>query len=137
MQERGHEVDAIRIPFDADPDVLWPQLLGFRLTDVGDRGDLLVATGTPGHLLRHPHKVLWLAEHYPWIDDGSAALESLRAADRRAFGEAAAAFAVSKRLCDRIAHSSGCAVELLPPPKGSWNSVIAALTADVLRATSR
>lgn len=135
MQDHGHEVDMIRIPFDPDPDALWPQLVAFRLTDVGDRGDLLVATGTPCHLLRHPGKVLWLAEHYPWIDDGSTALDSLRPADRQACGEAVAAFAVSQRLCDRIAYSSGCAVELLSPPRqGSWDPVLVALTGKDRRA---
>lgn len=138
MQDHGHDVDAIRIPFDPHPDALWGQLLAFRLTDVGDRGDLLVATGAPGHLLRHPRKVLWLTEHYPWIDDGSIALDSLRSADRQGCGEAVAAFAVSQRLCDRITHSSGRAVEPLPPPgQGSWTPVIAALTADAPRAATR
>jgi hypothetical protein len=136
LQEQGHEADAIRIPFDPDPDALWAQLLAFRLTDVGDRG-VLVATATPCHLLRHPHKVLWLDEHYSWIDDWSTALDSLRSADRQACGEAVAAFAVSQRLCDRIAHSSGRAVKLLAPPQqGSWQPVVAALTADVRRTTA-
>ena len=78
MRDHGHDVDAIRIPFDCDPDELVPQLLALRLTDVSDVGELLVATGTPCHLLRHPRKVLWLTEHYPWIGDGSSALQSLR-----------------------------------------------------------
>ena len=138
MQDHGHDVDAIRIPFDRDPDALWTQLLAFRLTDVSDVGELLVATGTPCHLLRHPRKVLWLVEHYPWIDDGSTALDSLRTADRQACGEATAAFAISKRLCDRIARSSGRAVEPLPPPRqGSWERVVAALTGGDRRATTR
>ena len=138
MQDHGHDVDAIRIPFDPDPDALWTQLLAFRLTDVSDAGELLIATGTPCHLLRHPRKVLWLAEHYPWIDDRSAALDSLRAADRQACGEATAAFAVSERLCDRIAGSSRCAVELLPPPwSESWDAVVEALTGGERRAANR
>lgn len=129
MQDHGHEVDAIRIPFDPDPGALWTQLLAFRLTDVSDVGELLVTTGTPCHLLRHPRKVLWLTEHYPWIDDQSIVLESLGAADRQACDEAMAAFAVSPRLCDRIVRSSSRAVEPLPPPlEGSWASVVAALT---------
>jgi len=130
-ESQGHEVDAIRIPFDHDPDALWAQLLAFRLTDVSERVDLLVATGTPCHLLRHPRKVLWLTEHYPWIDDGCTALQSLRASDREACGEATRVFAASQRLCDRIARSSGRAAELLSPPQhGSWHSVVAALTED-------
>jgi len=138
MQDHGHDVDAIRIPFDRDPDALWTQLLAFRLTDVSDVGDLLVATGTPCHLLRHPRKVLWLTEHYPWIDDGSTALDSLRTADREACGEATAAFAVSRHLCHRIARSSGRAVEPLPPPRqGSWEPVVAALTGGGRSATTR
>ena len=138
MRDHGHEVDAIRIPFDRDPDALWTQLLAFRLTDVGEWCELLIATGTPCHLLRHPRKILWLTEHYPWIADRSIALASLRAGDRQACGEAAGVFAVSQRLCDRIAHSGGRAVELLSPPReGSWHLVVAALTSDDRRATPR
>jgi hypothetical protein len=130
MRDQGHEVDAIRIPFDPDPETLWPQLLAFRLTDVSDIGELLVATATPCHLLRHPRKVLWLTEHYPWIDDESATLRSLQTADRRASAEATALFASSPRLRDRITRSTGAAVELLRPPQQeeSWGPVIAALT---------
>ena len=138
MQDHGHEVDAIRIPFDPDLDALWSQLLAFRLTDVSEWGELLVATGTPCHLLRHPHKVLWLTEHYPWIDDRSGTLQSLRAADRQACEEATEAFAVSQRLCDRIAQSSGRAVELLSPPRQvPWNRIVAALTGREERAAVR
>jgi hypothetical protein len=138
LQDAGHDVEAIRIPFDPDPDpdVLWPQLLAFRLTDVSDIGELLVATATPCHLLRHPRKVLWLTEHYPWIDDESDAFQLLRTADRQACGEAVAAFAVSQSLCDRIARLSGRAVEPLSPPgEGSWHTVLATLTAQVDRPT--
>jgi hypothetical protein len=129
LRDYGHEVESIRIPFDRDPEALWAQLFAFRLTNVSDVGELLVATGTPCHLLRHRRKVLWLTEHYPWLDDGSTALHSLRVADRQACGEAGAVFADSERLCDRIARSSGRAVEPLPPPpRGSWDRVVAALT---------
>jgi hypothetical protein len=136
MRNRGDEVDAIRMPFDPDPDLLWTQLLAFRLTDVSDVGELLVATGTPCHLLRHPRKVLWLNEHYPWIDNQDAELESLRSADRQACEEATAAFAVSPVLCDRISRSGGRRVEPLQPPgQGSWDAVIATLTGNDPHAT--
>lgn len=129
LRDRGHEVDAIRIPFDRDPVQLVPQLLALRLTDVSDVGELFVATGTPCHLLQHPRKVLWLSEHYPWLDDGSTAFQSLRSVDRQACGEATAVFAVSDQLCDRVARLSGRAVDPLSvPPDGSWQAVVAALT---------
>lgn len=138
MQDHGHDVEAIRIPFDPDPDELCGQLLAFRLTDVGEWCELLVATGTPCHLLRHPRKVLWLTEHYPCIDGRSAALDLFRAADRQACDEATAAFAVSRGLCNRIAQSSGRPIELLPPPQhGSWHRVVAALTGDDRRGAVR
>ncbi len=138
MKDHGHEVDAIRIPFDPDPAALWAQLLAFRLTDLSDEAELLVATGTPCYLLRHPRKILWLTEHYPWIDDRGTALHSLRAADREACGEATATFAVSQLLCDRITHSTGCAIGLVAPPRqGSWHSVVATLTGDTRGAMTR
>jgi hypothetical protein len=130
MRGHGHEVDAIRIPFDPDPETLWSQLLAFRLTDVSDVAELFVATAAPCHLLRHPRKVLWMTEHYPRIEDGSAAFRSLQTADRQAGAEAMAAFAISPRLCDRVERSTGIAVQLLrsPQQEGSWASVIAVLT---------
>lgn len=138
LGDAGHEVEAIRIPFDRDPDALWPQLLAFRLTDVSDVGDLLVATAAPCHLLRHPCKVLWLAEHYPWIEDLCAAFQSLRTSDRQACAEAVAAFAISQSLCDRVASSSGWPVEpLAPPSDASWDTVIETLTARVSQTTIR
>jgi hypothetical protein len=138
MQEHGHDVNAIRIPFDPDPELLWAQLLAFRLTDVSERNELLVATCTPCHLLRHPHKVLWLTEHYPRIDDRCTTFQSLQASDREACGEAVGVFAASQRLCERIARSSGHAVELLSPPSdGSWPPLVAALTDDDQRDSVR
>jgi hypothetical protein len=132
FRDHGHEVESIRIPFDRDPKEVWAQLFALRMTNVSDVGDLLVATGTPCHLLRHRRKVLWLTEHYPWLDDGSPTLASLGMADHQACGEASAVFAVSQRLSDRVARSSGRAVEPLPPPpRGSWECVVAALTGRV------
>jgi hypothetical protein len=129
LRDHGHEVESIRIPFDRDPSALWAQLFAFRLANVSDVADLLVATGTPCHLLRHRRKVLWLTEHYPWLDDDSAALRSLGMADRQAWGEADAVFAASDRLCDRVARSSGHTLEPLPPPpQGSWDRIVAAVT---------
>jgi hypothetical protein len=129
LRDHGHEVESIRIPFDRNTDAMWAQLFALRLTNVSDVGELLVATGTPCHLLRHQRKVLWLTEHYPWLDDRSPALASLSVADHQACGEANSVFAVSEGLCDRVARSSGRAVEALPPPpQGSWERVVAALT---------
>jgi hypothetical protein len=129
LRDDGHEVESIRIPFDRDPRVVWAQLLALRLTNVSDVGELLIATGAPCHLLRHRRKVLWLTEHYPWLADGSPALASLSVADHQACAEASAVFAVSEGLCDRVARSSGRAVEQLPPPpQGSWERVLEGLT---------
>jgi hypothetical protein len=129
LRDHGHEVDSIQIPFDPDPDALWEQLFAFRMTHVRDVGELLVATGTPCHLLRHRRKILWLTEHYPWLDDGSAVLRSLAVADRQACAEARATFAASEPVRDRIARSSRTAPGLLaPPPEGSWERVVAGLT---------
>lgn len=129
LRDHGHEVDSIQIPFDPDPDALWEQLFAFRTTNVSEVGEVLVATGTPCHLLRHRRKVLWLTEHYPWLADGSAELDSLAVSDRQSCAESSATFAVSAALRDRIARVSGGAVGLLPPPpQGSWDRVITALT---------
>ena len=129
LRDHGHEVDSIRIPFDPNPDALWEQLFAFRMTNVRDVGELLLATGTPCHLLRHRRKLLWLTDHYPSLEDGSEVLASLALADRQACAEATATFAASDRVRDRIARSSGTVPGLLaPPPEGSWEHVVEALT---------
>ena len=114
LRDYGHEVDSIQIPFDADADALWEQLFAVRMTNVSDVGELLVATGTPCHLLRHRRKLLWLTEHYPSLDDESAVLHSLAVADRQACAEAGVTFTASEGLRHRIARASGGAVGLLP-----------------------
>lgn len=128
FRDHGHEVESIQVPFDRNPNELWSQLFAFRMTNVSDVADLLVATSAPCHLLRHRRKVLWLTEHYPWLDDESPALHALMTADRQACAEARAAFTVSEPLRARISRSGDRDVQLLPPPQGSWDRVVAALT---------
>jgi hypothetical protein len=129
LRDHGHEVDSIRIPFDPEPDTLWEQLFAFRMTNIRDVGELLVATSPPFHLLRHRRKLLWLTEHYPSLDDESPVLRSLAMADRQACAEASATFVVSEHVRGRIARSSGAVAGVLaPPPQGSWERVVAALT---------
>ena len=88
------------------------------MTNIGDVGELLVATDAPCHLLRHRRKVLWLTEHYPWLEDESAVLDSLAVADRQACAEARAAFTVLGGLQHRIARASGGGIGLLRRRRG-------------------
>lgn len=131
LEREGHAVEAIRIPFEPSPDSVAPQLLALRLTDVGNVGDLLIATAAPFHLLRHRRKVLWLSEHYPWLEDVSEPPDWLRLADQLAIDEAHTAYAVSSDLCARIARVSDRVVVPLPPPAAEeqgWSSVVSVLT---------
>jgi glycosyltransferase involved in cell wall biosynthesis len=63
LRRRGHQAEAVLLPYqptDADP---VEQALGFRLLDLSECGgtpiDRLIALGEPAHALRHPHKTLW------------------------------------------------------------------------------
>jgi hypothetical protein len=63
LRERGHEVEAMALPFRADGD-LRAQAAAWRMLDVSLAGgrpiDLLIAAGFPAYFARHPRKVAWL-----------------------------------------------------------------------------
>ena len=92
---------------------LWAQLFAFRMTNVSDVGELLVATDAPCHLLRHRRKVLWLTEHYPWLDDESprlprSAWPTARHAARRARHLPSPSVCANESLARAAAPSSCC-----------------------------
>jgi hypothetical protein len=146
LTDRGHEAERVRIPFGDHPGPMLEQVLALRLTEISDIGELLIAVGTPAHLLRHQCKVLWLPERGVGPDPWSAGLEqpvvnregmllreALIAADKLAFGEAQRVFAGSRAGCERLSRLNGIDVEPLPSPlsdaepSGSWDSVVAML----------
>jgi glycosyltransferase involved in cell wall biosynthesis len=67
MVARGHQAEAVRLPFHPDWQAYPEQLAALRLLDLsessGNRIDRLITLCPPAHALRHPHKVAWLTHH--------------------------------------------------------------------------
>jgi hypothetical protein len=141
----SHEVERVRIPFaDRHPDLLG-QLLALRLTDVAEDGDLMIALGSPAHLLRHRRKVVWLVESEE-SDDWGARLElvsddqqevllrdAVISSDALGLGEAQRVFVSSSSLGARLLRLHRLGTERLKPPSEdsadvSWNAIVATLT---------
>lgn len=132
----GHEVSIVTVPYNpAVPEQIPDQMLACRLMDLteihGTRVDRLIALKFPAYLIPHPHKVVWvLHQHraaydlwdYPFEDlsatpRGVMVREAIRRADQL-LGEAAAVYANSKNVANRLAHFCGIAAAPLyhPPP---------------------
>jgi len=64
LGEQGHEVDIVRLPFDADSESQLEQIFAFRCFDLttgsGNIFDRLIAIGWAAGALRHPAKSIWL-----------------------------------------------------------------------------
>jgi hypothetical protein len=143
----GHEVDTIELPTAARWDTLLEQTLAFRLLDVGQDADLLIAVGPPSHALRHPHKRLWMIDErgadsdvwavpqqdFPSTPTGAATRDAVRRANELYLGEAQQVFTCSEALAERLNEYHGVEATVLEPPIAgsedlSWVAVAAELT---------
>jgi glycosyltransferase involved in cell wall biosynthesis len=132
----GHEASIVTVPYNpAVPEHIPDQMLACRLMVLsevlGTRVDRLIALKFPAYLIPHPHKIVWvLHQHraaydlwdYPFEDlsatpRGVMVREAIRRADQL-LAEAAAVYANSKNVANRLAHFCGIAAQPLyhPPP---------------------
>jgi glycosyltransferase involved in cell wall biosynthesis len=125
----GNEVDVLELPFWSDWPTVPDQMLALRLTDVSG-ADLLIAVGTPAHLLRHSHKVLWFISHdrdandlwgtphgdIPDTPEGRQVRDSIMRVDATALAEARRVFTVSRVMSDRLGRCNAVDPEVLYPP---------------------
>jgi glycosyltransferase involved in cell wall biosynthesis len=132
----GHEASIVTVPYNpAVPEQIPDQMLACRLMDLteihGTRVDRLIALKFPAYLIPHPHKIVWvLHQHraaydlwdYPFEDlsatpRGVMVREAIRRGDQL-LTEAAAVFANSKNIANRLSHFCGIASTPLyhPPP---------------------
>jgi glycosyltransferase involved in cell wall biosynthesis len=129
LVEYGHEVERFYLPFYDGPEKILTQIAAFRLVDLTDAGDRLVAFRPPAYVLRHPHKILWFIHHIRvfydlWGDAHSPKTTPANDAVRRAlveldtatFGEARAIFTNSWRVSQRLSDYNGVASRPLYPP---------------------
>ena len=127
--EHGHEAERLWLPFEDRPDKLLEQIAAFRLMDLTDAGDRLVAFRPPSYALRHPHKVLWFIHHIrafydlwggeyapPPTPARDAIRQALVALDTVTLGEARAIFTNSQVVSDRLMTFNGLASTPLYPP---------------------
>ena len=128
--EYGHEVERFYLPFVDRPEDLFDQILAFRLIDVSEACDRLVAIRPPAHVLPHPNKVLWFIHHirslydlwassYRFVPDNPAG-RAVRAAmmdlDTRTLREARHIFANSQVVARRLERFNGVSAKPLYPP---------------------
>lgn len=132
LRARGHQVEALRLPFTFEPPAAIERLMAFTAgldltAPNGQRIDRLISLQFPGYGITHPHHVVWLMhqhravyELYP--ADPPPELQRLRTAihayDTAALARAHARFANSRRVAERLRHYNGLDAEPLyhPPP---------------------
>jgi glycosyltransferase involved in cell wall biosynthesis len=148
LRLRGHEVEQYRFPFSPRSANALDQALALRLLDTSEDSDCLISVGTPVHLLKHSHKVLWLAAgDDPWDDPAWPAQphtsdrlrDALRNADEIAFRELRGVFTDSKTVSQRLKASVDVDSEILylPPPRserrhpGSYSDYVLSLSRTV------
>jgi glycosyltransferase involved in cell wall biosynthesis len=130
LKEHGHEVDTFELPFsEAYPELL-DQLLAFRLLDMSEHGERMIAVRTPSHLLKHPNKVTWFIHHYrgaydlwgtkyqtlPATPEGLACRQAIMNSDTRGLRECKQVFCNSTVVKDRLSKFNGIAAQVLYPP---------------------
>ncbi len=130
LLEYGHSVETIFLPFVESMDDMLDQMLSYRLLDLTDSADRLVAFRPPAYLLRHPHKVLWFIHHvrayydlwgsdYCGIPDNPrtrAFRQRLMDADQVGLAEAQQVFTNSQIVSDRLQKFNRVDSEVLYPP---------------------
>jgi glycosyltransferase involved in cell wall biosynthesis len=130
LREHGHEVERFYLPFIDSPSDLLNQIAAYRLMDLSESADRLIAFRPPSHVLRHPNKVLWFIHHIrtfydlwgtryqavPNTASGRALRQQLVELDTRTINEAAKVYTNSKIVADRLLRFNGIRATPLYPP---------------------
>ena len=129
LVEHGHRVERLYLPYVAGPERMFSQMTAYRMLDLGDRTDRLIAIRPPAHVIPHPAKVLWFIHHFreyydmwdiarPVPDNaaGRAVRDRLKEADDIAFAEARAVFTNSAVVAGRLKRYNHVDGEVLYPP---------------------
>ena len=130
LLEHGHEVERIYLPFVEDPHDMFAQMVAYRLIDLTESCDRLIAFRPPSYMLRHPCKILWFIHHFRFYYDlwdseyrpvpdnttGRAIRNTVFAADNVTLPEARRIFTNSRTVSDRLRKFNGIDSEVLYPP---------------------
>lgn len=130
LLEAGHEVERFYLPFVDDPQQVLDQIAAWRLLDLTQSCDRVIAFRPPAYVIDHPNKVLWFIHHIRTFydlwdtpyrgmpdDAGTRAIrDNLRALDTRAIAESRAVFTNSQVVADRLKRFNGLDATPLYPP---------------------
>ena len=135
LEQRGHLVDLVQVPFSAEPkELLLDQLALWRALDLREFGgkvvDLVIVTKFPSYFLQHPNKVSWLVHQhrqmYELYDsrfgDFSSSLEDenlrrmLVEADHLSLSECRKICTISPNVSERLQRYLSLDSIPLPPP---------------------
>ena len=130
LVEHGHQVETIFLPFVESMDNMFDQMLSYRLLDMTESADRMIAFRPPAYLLKHPHKILWFIHHfrafYDLWDSGYCGIENTpknnafrsRLMDSDAVGlrESKHIFTNSQIVSDRLQKFNQIDSEVLYPP---------------------
>lgn len=129
LLEHGHEVERFYLPTLDGPDHVLEQASLYRLMDLSDAGDRLIAFRPPAYVLRHPNKVLWFIHHIRIYYDmwghehapaptayNAAVRDALRRLDTETLGEARRIYTNSQVVSQRLKTFNGVESEPLYPP---------------------
>jgi glycosyltransferase involved in cell wall biosynthesis len=130
LRTHGHQVEAVYLPFEEDPETILDQMLCFRLVDLTTSADRVITFRSPAHMVRHPNKTVWFMDHirsfYDLWNSSECSVpdtphwRSVRArlihADKVALQEARAVFAASRILQTRLQHFNSVESQVLYPP---------------------
>jgi glycosyltransferase involved in cell wall biosynthesis len=114
LDEHGHEVELIRIPFREElGERVLEQMLAVRLVNL-DNVERAVALRFPAYLLPHEGRVVWLQQRA--LARGGELGASVRAAERRYLAEAARVHATSALAARELARDTGLWAPVLYEP---------------------
>jgi len=130
LREHGHAVERFYLPFVDTPEDLVSQIAAFRLIDLSESGDRLIAFRPPAYVLAHPNKVVWFIHHIRAFYDlwdsphgqradtlGMGAIRrALLEIDTHALGEARAIYANSQVVASRLKRFNDLDAKPLYPP---------------------
>lgn len=130
LREQGHQTEVIWLPFLEHPDKMFKQICAYRMIDLAQSADKLIAFRPPAYVIPHPNKTLWFIHHFRgfydlWdtpfrpIEDnarGRALRNQLMAMDTRALSEAKRIYTNSKVVSERLRRFNNIDSEVLYPP---------------------
>ncbi|MCU1527038.1 MAG: glycosyl transferase group 1 family protein [Frondihabitans sp.] len=130
LEESGHLVDLVRLPFRWDPFSVVPAQIASAEQMRLDAADKVIAQKFPGYLVPHPNKTLWLMHqfrqaydlfgtqhtHVTESPDDRAIRDRIVEADNAAFQASRTILTIAQTVSDRLLKHNGFASEVLLTP---------------------